>query len=96
MDMDAKPTLKITGSTDEINLNETAPSSSSSFSSSTVPSLALLQTQKIRGHIQFMALCWTLFLLGWNDGCIGPLLPRIKEVYHVGHRGPLIMIYFII
>ena len=81
MDMDARPTLKITGATEEINLNETAPSSSSIR---VVPSLALLRTQKIKGRIQFMALCWTLFLIGWNDGCTGPLLPRIKKVYHVG------------
>ena len=69
--MDPTPTSTITGSTDET--NGTASS-------------ALLKTQKIRGRIQFMALCWFLFLLGWNDGCTGPLLPRIKEVYQVGHR----------
>ena len=69
--MDATPTLTITSPIEET--NGTASS-------------ALLKTQKIRGQIQFMALCWSLFLLGWNDGCTGPLLPRIKEVYHVGHR----------
>ena len=47
---------------------------------------ALLKTQKFRGQIQFAALCWSLFMIGWNDGCAGPLLPRIQEVYHVGHR----------
>ena len=78
--MDAAPTLIITGATDEI--NET----SSSNSESIVPSTALLKTQKIRSQIQFTALCWSLFLLGWNDGSTGPLLIRIKEVYHVGHR----------
>ncbi|CAA7270200.1 unnamed protein product [Cyclocybe aegerita] len=40
--------------------------------------------QKIVAHVQFFTLCWTLFLLGWNDGTIGPLLPRIREVYGVG------------
>ena len=34
-------------------------------------------------RIQFLALCWTLFLAGWNDGSTGPLLPRIQNVYHV-------------
>lgn len=46
----------------------------------------LLKTQKIRGQIQLAALCSSLFLIGWNDGCAGPLLPRIQEAYHVGHR----------
>ncbi|TFK38015.1 major facilitator superfamily domain-containing protein [Crucibulum laeve] len=35
-------------------------------------------------RVQFLTLCWTLFLAGWNDGSTGPLLPRIQEVYHVG------------
>ena len=34
-------------------------------------------------QIQFITLCWTLFLAGWNDSSTGPLLPRIQEVYHV-------------
>ena len=54
--------------------------------STVVLSSASLKTQKTRGRIQFAVLCWSLFLLGWNDGCTGPLLPRIQEVYHVGHR----------
>ncbi|KAH9899251.1 MFS general substrate transporter [Cubamyces lactineus] len=37
-----------------------------------------------KARIQFMTLCWTLFLAGWNDGTTGPLLPRIQSVYHVG------------
>lgn len=36
------------------------------------------------GHIQFLTLCWTLFLAGWNDGTTGPLLPRMQSNYHVG------------
>ncbi|KIJ23443.1 hypothetical protein M422DRAFT_39610 [Sphaerobolus stellatus SS14] len=36
-----------------------------------------------RGHIQFAALCFCLFLAGWNDGTTGPLLPRIQNNYHV-------------
>jgi len=36
-----------------------------------------------RANIQFAAMCFTLFLAGWNDGTTGPLLPRIQEVYHV-------------
>ena len=36
-----------------------------------------------KARIQFVALCWTMFLAGWNDGTTGPLLPRIQRVYHV-------------
>ena len=32
---------------------------------------------------QFLALCWALFIIGWNDGSTGPLLPRIQEFYDV-------------
>lgn len=45
------------------------------------------KAKKWKAHWQFVTLCWTLFLAGWNDGTIGPLLPRIQEVYHVSiHR----------
>ena len=44
--------------------------------------------QKILGRVQFLTLCWTLFLTGWNDGTTGPLLPRIQEVYHVCCSSP--------
>ncbi|EKM58041.1 uncharacterized protein PHACADRAFT_89844 [Phanerochaete carnosa HHB-10118-sp] len=37
------------------------------------------------GHIQFLTLCGTLFLAGWNDGTTGPLLPRMQSNYHVGY-----------
>jgi len=39
--------------------------------------------QKATERVQFAAVCWSLFLAGWNDGTTGPLLPRIQEVYHV-------------
>jgi hypothetical protein len=41
------------------------------------------QRQIIKARIQFASLCWCLFLHGWNDGTTGPLLPRIRKVYHV-------------
>lgn len=40
--------------------------------------------QKAAENVQFAALCWCIFVAGWNDGTTGPLLPRIQEVYHVG------------
>ena len=35
------------------------------------------------GRVQFLALCFCLFLVGWNDGSTGPLLLRIQDAYHV-------------
>ncbi|KAF9051744.1 MFS general substrate transporter [Panaeolus papilionaceus] len=43
----------------------------------------LTSKQKILARVQFAALCWTLFVAGWNDGTTGPLLSRIQEVYGV-------------
>ncbi|KZV98114.1 MFS general substrate transporter [Exidia glandulosa HHB12029] len=35
-------------------------------------------------RIRFATLCHSFFLLGWNDGSTGPLLPAIKGHYNVG------------
>ncbi len=40
-------------------------------------------TMRRRGWIQFAALCLAIYVAGWNDGTLGPLLPRLQEVYHV-------------
>ncbi|CDO77090.1 hypothetical protein BN946_scf184473.g34 [Trametes cinnabarina] len=32
----------------------------------------------------FLALCWCVFCMGWNDGTTGPMLPRIQANYHLG------------
>ncbi|TFK49165.1 MFS general substrate transporter [Heliocybe sulcata] len=42
------------------------------------------KSARTKAHVQFIALCYSLFLAGWNDGTTGPLLPRIQTVYHVG------------
>ena len=34
-------------------------------------------------RIQFLALCWSLFLMGWFSGSTGPLLPSIQKSYDV-------------
>jgi hypothetical protein len=34
-------------------------------------------------RVQFLALCWSLFLMGWIDGSPGPLLPSIQASYEV-------------
>lgn len=41
------------------------------------------RTSRRKTNIHFAAMCWSLFMAGWNDGTTGPLLPRIQEVYHV-------------
>jgi hypothetical protein len=43
----------------------------------------LSKIQKRNSIVQFLALCWCIFMLGWNDGSTGPLLPRIQEEYRV-------------
>ena len=34
-------------------------------------------------RVQFLALCWTLFVVGWTDGSAGPLLPRMQNYFGV-------------
>ncbi|KDQ58463.1 hypothetical protein JAAARDRAFT_129011, partial [Jaapia argillacea MUCL 33604] len=34
--------------------------------------------------IQFTALCWCIFLEGWNDGTTGPLIPAFQQYYNIG------------
>lgn len=41
------------------------------------------QTLRSRQYIQFVTVCWFIYLEGWNDGTNGPLLPRIQRVYGV-------------
>ncbi|KAJ7434635.1 major facilitator superfamily domain-containing protein [Mycena galericulata] len=40
---------------------------------------------RFHARIQLVTLCWTLFLAGWNDGSVGPLVPKIQAVYHIGY-----------
>lgn len=37
--------------------------------------------QRARAFRQFAALCICLFVVGWNDGSAGPLLPRMRVHY---------------
>lgn len=41
------------------------------------------QALRSREYIQFVTLCWFIYLEGWNDGTNGPLLPRMQRVYGV-------------
>ncbi|KAJ7609796.1 MFS general substrate transporter [Mycena polygramma] len=53
-------------------------------SAAPVPVLPRSKQHVSRERVQLLALCWCLFLAGWNDGTSGPLIPRIQRVYHVG------------
>jgi hypothetical protein len=39
--------------------------------------------QRRRMQIQFAACCWSMFMSGWNDGSLGPLIPTVQSYYHV-------------
>jgi hypothetical protein len=41
---------------------------------------------------QFLALCWTMFVMGWTNSSTGPLLPRIQIFYNVSWPIPLLVI----
>ena len=60
-----------------------APVSTTEPASHTKAVGAITGSMRSLARIQFAALCYCLFLAGWNDGTTGPLLPRIQEVYHV-------------
>jgi hypothetical protein len=40
---------------------------------------------KRNDRIQFLALCWLVFLVGWNDGTTGPLIPRMQVDYKLDY-----------
>ncbi|KAL0565867.1 hypothetical protein V5O48_016155 [Marasmius crinis-equi] len=48
-----------------------------------VPARTRTKSQILQGRLQLATLFWTMFLAGWHDGSIGPLLPRVQEVYHI-------------
>lgn len=43
----------------------------------------LTPRMKYDALFQFITLCFSIFVPGFNDGTLGPLLPRIQAVYHV-------------
>jgi len=52
---------------------------------SPIANITELQAKEFRrrSRIHFAALCWCLFLEGWNDGSPGPLLPALQKAYNV-------------
>ncbi|KZT32778.1 MFS general substrate transporter [Sistotremastrum suecicum HHB10207 ss-3] len=74
---------------DDIELPTILTSTESRSSSPKHPDPSHISTAKTpairqKAHIQFFALCYSIFLAGWNDGTTGPLLPTIQRFYHVG------------
>ena len=49
----------------------------------TVSPPAVTKAARRKGWMQFAALCMALYLAGWSDATVGPLVPRIQQVYHV-------------
>lgn len=56
----------------------------------TVPAISAAQKAVYRRRflISFVTLCFAFFLNGWNDGTVGPLLPRVQSFY--GVRSPVL------
>ena len=52
---------------------------------SSEPPFSQTPKQATKELIQFLALCWSIFLVGWNDASTGPLLPRVQSVYRVSY-----------
>ncbi|KAJ7108818.1 major facilitator superfamily domain-containing protein [Mycena epipterygia] len=65
-------------------LQSTTPNQEVSSDKSPAPS-STHKHHRVRARIQLVTLCWTLFVAGWNDGSLGPLIPRIQQVYHIGY-----------
>ncbi|KAI0741084.1 hypothetical protein C8Q76DRAFT_791441 [Earliella scabrosa] len=51
---------------------------------STASAPAPSRAMRMRAHLMYGSLLWTMFLSGWNDATTGPLIPRIQSVYDIG------------
>ncbi|KZT69016.1 MFS general substrate transporter [Daedalea quercina L-15889] len=57
------------------------------------PSAAQAKVYRWRGRLHFATLCYSYFLEGWNDGTLGPLLPRIQQYYDASPGELLTIVY---
>ena len=85
----ADPSVPWPGSQD-IELASRLPSTTASSvrdgdANSIAPVLSPAQKARHRwnGRQHFFALCYFIFLEGWNDGSTGPLLPTVQRYYNV-------------
>lgn len=72
-----------TDSSEPIPLVEVHPTADSGTPPAPNHSSTLSAGHEWKTNIHFVTLCFCLFLVGWNDGTVGPLLPKIQDVYHV-------------
>ncbi|KAF8161502.1 MFS general substrate transporter [Crassisporium funariophilum] len=50
--------------------------------------------QQATARIQYLVLCCSIFLIGWNDGSPGPLLPRLQKVYNLDYAAVSLIFVF--
>ena len=67
-------------------LRDEKASDSASVASSQIFPANPTPEQNRKRHVHFITLCACFILEGWHDGSLGPLLPRIQQTFHVGHR----------
>lgn len=80
-----RPPFVQTLSADESNFpsNTGRTPSQLSVAASTEERQPLSKHQRRNSLLQFLAFCFSTWLNGWNDGTLGPLLPRIQADYRV-------------
>ncbi len=76
--------------TQEIEIETKSPQDvkvSNEFATSTLEqsgrSQVMTPAMKRTARRQMFAVCFSLFLAGWDGGTMGPLLPKIQSVYRV-------------
>lgn len=86
MDLEKKTQAEETASDSEMKsihvVENTTEFASSTLESTGKPQLDALRI-KHTARWQMFAVCFSLFLAGWDGGTMGPLLPRIQSFYHV-------------
>ena len=85
-DVDACTTMVTKAATDASEEKMVEAASSTTKYSQTESDLPRrTQRQIYLSHLQFSAVCLSLFMQGWNDGSTGPLLPRIRQSYNLNY-----------
>ncbi|KAI0261661.1 MFS general substrate transporter [Gloeopeniophorella convolvens] len=80
-----RPVYSVDGPSEAVTPTTAASTADSIIPASSVaPPTSPTARQRLYRRLHFAALCWCLFLEGWNDGSTGPLLPTIQKHYHLG------------
>ncbi|KAG8931624.1 hypothetical protein FRC02_002446 [Tulasnella sp. 418] len=75
--------MNVLGSTSHQRTRHKDSRSASANAGDPAPSVVSASTKR-KDRLYLAVLSWSLFVVGWNDGTLGPLLPRIQDHYHVG------------